>query len=114
MSLLTKKASSLSSDRVANLFLCGEKMTHFLVTEENPSGQKLEDILMLLRADVVQRCTKISDDRRPEAQNVLSNNVKILSLLTEAISLSEDSTRILDKAFGPSQAAKGGPPRIGS
>jgi hypothetical protein len=43
----------------------------------------------------------------------MANNMKILGLLSEAIALSLDSTRVLDRAFGPSQAAHGGPPRIG-
>ena len=89
-------------------------MTHFLVTEDNPSGRKLEEVLTMVRGDIIQRCTLITDDVRPEAQLVLANNVKILGLLTEAIDLASDSTRVLDKAFGPSQASKGGPPRIGS
>lgn len=88
-------------------------MTHFLVSEEQPDGHRLEDILRILRKDVLIRCTKITDDRRPEAQQVLANNVKVLEHLTEAIRLADESTHILDKAFGPSQAAKGGPPRIG-
>ncbi len=89
-------------------------MTHFLVSEEHPDGQRLETILRVLRKDVLIRCTKISDDARPEAQHVLANNIKVLEHLSEAIRLAEDSTRVLDKAFGPSQAAKGGPPRIGT
>ncbi|WP_169570118.1 histidine kinase [Sneathiella limimaris] len=89
-------------------------MTHFLVTEENPTGHKLEDVLGMVRSDVIHRCTRITDDARPEAQAVLSNNMRVLALLTEAIDIATDSTRILDKAFGPSQAGKGGPPRIGT
>ena len=89
-------------------------MTHFLVSEENPAGHKLEDILNAIRKDVLTRCTKITDDPRPEAQYVLRNNIKILGLVSECISAAEDSTRTLDKAFGPSQASKGGPPRIGT
>ncbi|WP_421879331.1 hypothetical protein [Pacificispira sp.] len=89
-------------------------MTHFLVSEEHPDGQRLETILRILRKDVLIRCTKITDDARPEAQHVLANNIKVLEHLSEAIRLAEDSTRVLDKAFGPSQAAKGGPPRIGT
>ena len=88
-------------------------MTHFLVSEEKPDGSKLEDILQVLRKDVLIRCTKIVDDARPEAQHVLRNNTKILELMGDAIDLAADSTQILDKAFGPSQADKGGPPRIG-
>ena len=89
-------------------------MTHYLVTEENPSGEKLEDVLAMIRSDIIHRCTKITDDGRPEAQAVLANNMKILNLLTDAVDLAMDSTRVLDKAFGPSQAGKGGPPRIGN
>lgn len=89
-------------------------MTHFLVSDEHPDGQRLETILRVLRKDVLIRCTKITDDVRPEAQHVLANNIKVLEHLSEAIRLAEDSTRVLDKAFGPSQAAKGGPPRIGT
>ena len=86
-------------------------MTHFLVSDSNPDGSKLEEILRVIRGDILNRCTKISDDNRPEAQHVLNNNVKILELINQCVTLAEDSTHILDKAFGPT--AKGGPPRIG-
>lgn len=46
-------------------------MSHFLVTDDNPKGYKLEDILMLIRNDVLTRALKISDDKRPEAQHVV-------------------------------------------
>ena len=88
-------------------------MTRYLVSEENPDGLKLEDILRVIRNDVLIRCTKISSDARTEAQAVVANNVRILELLTEAIQRAEDSTQILDKAFGPSASARGGPHRIG-
>ncbi len=88
-------------------------MTRYLISETNPKGTKLEDILLEIRKDIILRCTKIVDDTRNEAHFVLNNNVKILGLLSEAIVLAEDSTQILDKAFGPSNAAEGGPPRIG-
>jgi hypothetical protein len=88
-------------------------MTHYLVSDENPNGLKLELLLMALRREVLTRCNKIADDTRPEAQHVLKNNIKVLEHLTAAIELADDSTHVLDKAFGPSQSAKGGPPRIG-
>lgn len=88
-------------------------MTKFLISDENPQGYRLEDIFLAIRRDMITRCTKITDDTRPEANHVLANNVKIMSLLGEAIALSEDSTRTLDKAFGPSKSAEGGDPRIG-
>jgi len=89
-------------------------MTRFLVSEENPAGLRLEDILHAIRMDVITRCTKIMNDPKEEARHVLNNNMKILSLLSEAINLADDSSRVLNKAFGPSHAAEGGPPRIGT
>lgn len=88
-------------------------MTRFLVSDDNPQGRKLEDVLLELRAEVLERCTKISGDHRPEALHVMANNMKVLEHLTAAIMLAQDSTHTLDRAFGPSQADKGGPPRIG-
>ncbi|HAV49711.1 MAG: histidine kinase [Maricaulis sp.] len=88
-------------------------MTRFLVSDTNPGGSKLEDILLDLRADVLKRCTKIAEDHRPEALHVLANNVKVLEHLTAAIELAQNSTTLLDRAFGPSEASEGGPPRIG-
>ncbi len=88
-------------------------MTRFLCSEKNPEGYKLEDLLLALRGEIIHRCEAIADDHRPEALQVMSNNLVILKHLSDAINLSMDSTRILDRAFGPSQAACGGPPRIG-
>ena len=88
-------------------------MTHFLRSEKKPEGHKLEDLLIQLRADIIHRCDVIAADARPEALHVMANNMKILNHLSESITLALDSTRMLDRAFGPSQAAQGGPPRIG-
>lgn len=88
-------------------------MTRFLRSEERPEGYKLEEILTVIRADVLKRCELIAMDHRPEALHVLNNNIAILQHMTECVNLALDSTRTLDKAFGPSQAEKGGPPRIG-
>jgi len=85
-------------------------MTHFLATEDKPDGHKLEDILALIRGDLIKRATKIVDDDRPEARHVLNNNIRILSLLTEAVDLATDSTKTLERSFGASTAGK---PRIG-
>jgi hypothetical protein len=85
-------------------------MTHFLKSDEHPEGFKLEDVLNLIRQDVVKRTQKIASDDRREARQVLKNNIRILGLITEAMELAEDSTTILDKSFGPSDPAQ---PRIG-
>jgi hypothetical protein len=88
-------------------------MTKFLVSEDNTTGYKLEDILLTIRADILKRCEKVVDDHRPEALHVMQNNMKILGMLTECINLAMDSTNVLNKAFGPSKSGAGGPPRIG-
>ena len=85
-------------------------MTHFLATDENPDGYKLEHILTCLRQDVIKRVGKIAQDGRLEANQVLKNNIRILSLLTECIEIANSSTELLDKSFGPSKMAE---PRIG-
>ena len=85
-------------------------MTQFLITEENPDGFKLEDLLSAIRKDIILRATKIVDDHRPEAQQVLENNLKILQLLTESINIAQHSTTLLDRHFGPHTP---GEPRIG-
>ncbi len=87
-------------------------MTRFLVTPENPTGWRLEDILSEIQKDIIRRCSKIIDDPSPVAASVRYNNIKILERLTECIKTAEDSTKLLN-SLGPSQAAKGGPPRIG-
>ncbi|HAA91422.1 MAG: histidine kinase [Rhodospirillaceae bacterium] len=85
-------------------------MTQFLISDANPDGHTLEDILQGVRSDILVRCTKIADDNRGEPKHVLNNNIKILNLLSQAIELAEDSTRVLDKSLG-----KGGEagPRMG-
>jgi|TARA_R110002072_G_scaffold35754_12_gene105502 hypothetical protein len=85
-------------------------MTHFLVSEENPNGYKLEDVLAALRKDIILRCTKIVDDQRPEAVKVMDNNMEILVLLTKAREFAENSTAVLERSFGRSED---GAPRIG-
>lgn len=86
-------------------------MSHFLVTDENPKGYKLEDILGLIRKDILSRALKIADDPRDEARHVMRNNMRVLELLSEAIVLAEDSSAVLTRAFGP---GKDGKPRIGT
>ena len=76
-------------------------MSNFLVTDENPEGYKLEDILTAIRNDIILRASKIMEDQRPEATAVMDNNIKILGFLSESIELAKNSTEILDKSFGP-------------
>jgi hypothetical protein len=70
-------------------------MTKLLVSEANPKGYTTETVLGLIRADIVTRLQKHASDPRKEARQVLDNNIRILQLLGEAISLAETNTRTL-------------------
>lgn len=84
--------------------------TTFLRTNDNPNGWTIEDLLTVVQNDMIVRCQKIVGDARPEARTVLNNNIEILDLLTKCIEKATESTRILNRAFGPH---KDGEPRIG-
>jgi hypothetical protein len=86
-------------------------MTHFLSTDENPDGYKLEDILSIIRQDIIVRAGKISGDKRTEARQVLANNMHILVKITECIELAENSTQILDRSFGEMSPGSAPPDR---
>ena len=88
-------------------------MNLLLRSEKNIEGPTLEDLLIQLRSDMIHRCEVIAADTRTEALHVMNNNVKILGHISAALELAQDSTRILDRAFGPSQSQQGGAPRIG-
>ena len=109
--LFGSASSSVQPESSERELLWGELMTHFLISDSKPDGYKLEDILTLIRNDILKRATKIMDDRRPEAQTVLENNLRILQILTESIQLAEASTKILDRSFGEHTV---GHPRIGT
>ena len=82
-------------------------MTKLLVSDDNPNGAKLEDILRILRNDIIARCNVSVETHERETEKVVANNMRILNLLTECIDLAEASTDILVQAYGVEQAAKG-------
>ncbi len=82
-------------------------MTKLLVSDDNPNGAKLEDILRILRNDIIARCNVSVATHERETEKVVANNMRILNLLTECIDLAEVSTDILVQAYGVEQAAKG-------
>ena len=86
-------------------------MTHFLSTDENPDGYKLEDILSSVRQDIIDRAGKLrAITPPPEVRRVLANNMHILQKQTECSDIAENSTQILNRPFGQS----GDEPRIGA
>mgnify|MGYP007063596865 FL=1 len=79
-------------------------MTHFLTTDDNPDGHNLEDVLAMADTALVKRAVLIADDNRQEARQVLANDVKIMAMLSDSLALAEESTALLNRAFGPSRA----------
>ena len=85
-------------------------MTQFLATGEQPEGFKLEEILKIIRGELIKRTGLLVDDDRLEAAQVMENNLQILTRLSDCIRMAEHSSRLLNKSFGPHQD---GVPRIG-
>ena len=108
VSLRTGIVGRLKMGRQAN---DGYEWTMFLATDENPTGYKLEDLLALIRKDLILQTTKIVDDNRVQARQVLENDIRILGLLSDCIGIAEQSSQLLQKSFGPH---RDGQPRIGS
>ena len=70
-------------------------MSKHLVSAANPEGQRTEDLLAEIRAEVPTRMAAYGEDPRPEAKTVLENNLEIAQLLTDAIHLGEVNTKTL-------------------
>jgi len=81
--------------------------TRYLVSDSNPDGTRLEDMLRAVRNDILTRCSTMMSDGGAEAEHVMANNMQILPLLSDAILLAEDSTETLSRSFGEENAAKG-------
>lgn len=86
--------------------------TPVLMSPQNPTGWKLEDLLEALRREVKAKCAKIADDSRPVARAVLRNNEQILGLLRQAEALQRDSYDRLN-TMAPDEGPLG-TPRIGT
>ncbi len=84
--------------------------TQYLVSDSNPDGLRLEDMLRAIRNDILIRCADMMSNERAEAEHVMGNSMKILPLLSDAIQLAADSSDILSRSFGEDHAAKGQTP----
>ena len=82
-------------------------MTKLLVSDDNPNGAKLDDVLRAVRNDIIARCQASVAVHDRDTEKVVANNMRILNLLTECIELAETSTEILVQAYGVEQAARG-------
>jgi hypothetical protein len=78
-----------------------EIMSSALVVDGVPKAHRLDDILIILRKDLLKRSFDLTESEVPESLEVMRNNVKILGLLSEAIWLSQASNKLIARAFGP-------------
>ncbi|WP_420349134.1 hypothetical protein [Pelagibius sp.] len=70
-------------------------MSKHLVSADNPNGQRSEELLAEIRAEILGRMAAYAEDPRPEAKTVLENNLEIAQLLTDAIHLAEVNSQTL-------------------
>lgn len=70
-------------------------MSKHLVSADNPDGQRTEELLSEIRAELLTRMAAYGEDPRPEAKTVMENNLEIAQLLTDAIHLAENNTNTL-------------------
>lgn len=82
-----------------------------LMSNNNPNGWKLEELLEQIKQEIAQKINKIIDDTSPQAQLVVRNNQAIIEHLGAAEALQRSSFVVLD-AMKPNEGPTG-KPRIG-
>lgn len=78
-------------------------MTRLLVSKDNPDGHTLEDVFRMIRGDILKRCNDMQDEKNPEIQDVMTNNMHILSLMEQIIAHAESSSTIMKRIYGKGQ-----------
>lgn len=86
-------------------------MKPILMSRDNPTGHKLEELLQTVRNEVADKCLSLAHDPSYTAQVVLRNNRRIMDLLYEAENVQRESLLELDR-LGPDQGPTG-KPRVG-
>lgn len=82
-----------------------------LMSQGNPNGHKLEDLLAQVADEITAKCNRIQGDGSAIAQDVLRNNRDIIVRLHECRRLQEHSLARLSEK-GPDQGPLG-KPRVG-
>ena len=85
----TRKAPVQAKTEAANKTL--------LMTEENPNGWKLEDLLDKVHNELNAKSQKILSSGHKEAKKVADNNKKVIQLLDYAKAIQEDTVERLAK-----------------
>jgi hypothetical protein len=80
--------------------------TKVLMSNTNPTGWKLEELLPQICAELREKCARIEGDPNPVAQTVLAHNHDIIRMLTQATVKQRHSMEVLD-TIGPDQGPLG-------
>lgn len=88
-----------------------ENNTPVLMSKENPTGWKLEDLLVQLQKELMHKTLNIISDSSATALLVRNNNINIIDLINKAEVLQRDSYSQLAKLRA--DAGPMGKPRIG-
>jgi len=86
--------------------------TPILMSADNPTGWKLEELLAQVRKELLVKTEKITGDESTESMKVQCNNLSILRQLFNAEALQRESIAVL-AAKSPDQGPTG-PARIGA
>jgi hypothetical protein len=73
-----------------------------LMSTENPTGWKLEELLAQLQEEIRWKTAKVINDGSPQAGLIVANNNAIISCLAQAESLQKTSMYLLD-AMAPNE-----------
>ena len=82
-----------------------------LMTRDNPSGFKLEDLAEKLRCEIQEKSINVAGDKSIEAQTVVNNNAQIIGLLFQIEAIQRQSFVVMSQ-ISPDTGATG-TPRIG-
>lgn len=78
-------------------------MTKLLVSKNNPNGHTLEDVMRMIRGDIITRVNEMHSDPRPEVQEVITNNMYVLGLMEQIIAHAESSSEVMKRIYGKTQ-----------
>lgn len=87
--------------------------TPVLMTQDNPEGWKLEELLKTIAAELgaknVRLSMKFPPGEAPEsAKKVIGNNQRVINRLHQALEIQQDTQTFLD-GIGPDQGPTGTP-----
>lgn len=82
------------------------KYTPILMSSDNPTGHKLEDLLAIICKELLDKTNRVALDSSDKADTIIRNNMDIIGKLRDARSIQLCSMRELDQ-LGPDNGPTG-------